>query len=205
MHWREDYYNPLDLAHNEAWVYQTLAHRQGLSIPYFSGVSDEAAWVLVFEFIPGPTIHDVVKSMSKDAVHDFCTLGLNAVRESALSGWTLADIRCHNFILTGSPGSRAVVMIDLYDTKRVISPPTLKRLAKVNARRLFNVFKNCARDDYPGIYDWARQNLPSIVWSYDCVLCPSIVLIPMLHPSPGMEPDIFRVFVRLADPTVAKA
>ncbi|KAJ7509909.1 hypothetical protein B0H11DRAFT_1702755 [Mycena galericulata] len=61
MHWREAYYNPLDLAHNEAWVYHTLAHRQGLSILYFFGVFDivtpsrEAAWALVLEFIPGPT------------------------------------------------------------------------------------------------------------------------------------------------------
>ncbi|KAJ7227636.1 hypothetical protein C8J57DRAFT_1252354 [Mycena rebaudengoi] len=105
--------------------------------------------------------------MSKDAVHDFCTLGLDAVKELALSGWTLADIRCANFILTGSPGSRAVVMIDLYETEQVIPPPTLKRLAKVDARRFFNAFINCVWDDYPGIYDWARQNLPSIVWSCD--------------------------------------
>ncbi|KAJ7939874.1 hypothetical protein B0H13DRAFT_2299919 [Mycena leptocephala] len=156
-----------------AWVYQTLAHRQGLSIPYFFGVFDiitpsrEAAWVLVLEFIPGPTIHDVAKSMSTDAVHDFCTLGLDAVRDSALSGWTLRDIRCADFILTGSPGSRAVVMIDLYDTEHVIPPPTLERLAMVDAKRFFDAFQNCVRDDYPGIHDWARQNLPLIVWNYD--------------------------------------
>ncbi|KAJ7241707.1 hypothetical protein B0H12DRAFT_41010 [Mycena haematopus] len=80
MHWREDYYNPLDLVHNEAWVYRSLAYRQGLSIPYFFGVFDiitpsrEAAWALVLEFIPGPTIHKVVKSMPIDAVHDFVSL-----------------------------------------------------------------------------------------------------------------------------------
>ncbi|KAJ7042898.1 hypothetical protein C8F04DRAFT_56368 [Mycena alexandri] len=98
IHWREAYYNPLDLAHNEAWVYRKLAHRQGLSIPYFFGIFDivtpsgEAAWVLVLEFIQGPTIHNVAKSMSTDTVHDFCTLGLNAVRDLALSGWTLRDM-----------------------------------------------------------------------------------------------------------------
>ncbi|KAJ7769705.1 hypothetical protein DFH07DRAFT_282467 [Mycena maculata] len=143
-HWREAYYDPLDLAHNEAWVYQMLAHRQG---PYFFGLfniitpSQEAAWVLVLEFIPGPTIHDVAKSMSTDVIHDFCTLGLDAVRDLALSGWTLRDIRCSNFILCGSSGSAVVVMVDLYDTVRVIPPPTLERLAMVDAKRFLMRFK----------------------------------------------------------------
>ncbi|KAJ7798232.1 hypothetical protein B0H14DRAFT_2530441 [Mycena olivaceomarginata] len=173
IHWREAYYNPLDLAHNEAWVYQKLARRQGLSIPYFFGIFDittpsgEAAWVLVLEFIAGPTIHDVAKSMSTDTVHDFCTLGLDAVRDLAFSGWTLRDIRCSNFILSGSSGSRAVVMIDLYDTVHVIPPPKLERLAMVDAKRFFDAFQSCVSEEYPGIHDWAKQNLPLIVWDYD--------------------------------------
>ncbi|KAJ7738127.1 hypothetical protein B0H16DRAFT_1325573 [Mycena metata] len=75
--WREAYYDPLDLAHNEAWVYQMLAHRQGLSIPYFFGLFDiitpsgEAAWALVLEFVPGPTVHDIVTFTSTADVHDF--------------------------------------------------------------------------------------------------------------------------------------
>jgi hypothetical protein len=51
LHWRQDYYDPLDLAHNEAWVYQKLAHRQGLSIPYFFGLFD-ASTPLRFSFFP---------------------------------------------------------------------------------------------------------------------------------------------------------
>ncbi|KAJ6631568.1 hypothetical protein B0H10DRAFT_2207201 [Mycena sp. CBHHK59/15] len=143
-HWREAYYDPLDLAHNEAWVYQKLAHRQGLSIPYFFGLFDiitpsrETAWVLVLEFIPGPTIHDVSKSKSTPA----CTLGLDAVRDLALSGWTLRDIRGANFSLTGSPGSRAVVMIDLYAAEHVIPPPSPERLAIVDAKRFFDTFQS---------------------------------------------------------------
>ncbi|KAJ6573459.1 hypothetical protein DFH09DRAFT_1362096 [Mycena vulgaris] len=173
LHWREDYYDPLDLAHNEAWVYQKLAHRQGLSIPYFFGLFDiitpsrEAAWVLVLEFIPGLTIHDVAKSRSTAAIHDFCTLGLDAVRDLALSSWTLPDIRGANFILTGSPGSQAVVMIDLYAAEHVTSPPSPERLAIVDAKQFFDMFQSCVSDDYPGIHDWATQNLPLIVWNYD--------------------------------------
>ncbi|KAJ7216557.1 hypothetical protein GGX14DRAFT_605197 [Mycena pura] len=172
IHWCEAYYDPLDLAHNEAWVYQKLAHRQGLSIPYFFGIFDivtpsgEAAWVLVLEFIQGPTIHGVAKlsKNNKDMVHDFCNLGLDAVRELALSGWTLRDMSCSNFILSSSSGSKAVVMIDLYDAVYVKPPPTLKRLAMVDANRFFYWFQLCVRDEYPGFYDWAMQNLPVVVW-----------------------------------------
>ncbi|KAJ7882919.1 hypothetical protein B0H13DRAFT_1890620 [Mycena leptocephala] len=176
LHRREAYYDPLDLVHNEAW---------GLSILYLSGLFDvsrplrdhwtvqtitlsrEAAWGLILESIPGLTIHDVTKSMSTATVHDFCTLGLDAVRDLALSGWILRDIRGANFILTGSPGSQAVVMIDLYDTEH-IRPPSPERLAIVDTKRFFDTFQSCVSDDYPGIHDWARQHLPLIVWDNDC-------------------------------------
>jgi hypothetical protein len=35
----DPYYDPWDLAHNEAWVYRHLSHYQGLLIPYFFGLS----------------------------------------------------------------------------------------------------------------------------------------------------------------------
>ncbi|KAJ7936934.1 hypothetical protein B0H13DRAFT_2649327 [Mycena leptocephala] len=170
LHWREAYYDPRDLAHNEAWVYQKLVHRQGLSIPYFFGIitpSREAAWALVLEFIPGLTMHDVAKSKSTAAVHEFCILGLEAVRELALSGWTLRDIRGANFIFTGLPGSQAVVIIDLYGAEHVVPPPSPERLAIVDAKRFFDTFQSRVTDDYAGIHDWARQHLPLIVWDYD--------------------------------------
>jgi len=89
------------------------------------------------------------------------------VRDLALSGWTLRDIRGANLILTGSPSSRAVVMIDLYAAEHVIPPPSPERLAIMDAKRFFDTFQSCVSDDYPGIHDWARQNLPLIVWNYD--------------------------------------
>ncbi|KAJ7070175.1 PAP2 superfamily-domain-containing protein [Mycena amicta] len=115
----DEYYDPWDLAHNEAWVYQHLPHYQGLLIPYSSGLSTivtpcrEEAWVLVLEFIPGLTVHDVLDSASISNIRDFCALGSNAVREFVQGGWTLHDIRSPNFILTGAPGTSAAVIIDL--------------------------------------------------------------------------------------------
>ncbi|KAJ7629493.1 hypothetical protein DFH06DRAFT_965347, partial [Mycena polygramma] len=57
-----EYTFPEDLAHGEAWAYNRLQHKQGLCIPYFFGLhtittpSNERAWVLVFEYIPGQTL-----------------------------------------------------------------------------------------------------------------------------------------------------
>ncbi|KAJ7016919.1 hypothetical protein C8F04DRAFT_980432 [Mycena alexandri] len=73
----EEYFEPWDLVHNEAWVYRHLAHYQGLLIPYFFGLSTivtpcgEEAWVLVFEFIPGLTVNGVADSGSISDIRDF--------------------------------------------------------------------------------------------------------------------------------------
>ncbi|KAJ6487916.1 hypothetical protein C8R45DRAFT_1144560 [Mycena sanguinolenta] len=171
-HWRQEYYDPLDLAHNEAWVYRMLADRHGLTIPYFFGIFDiitpsgEAAWVLVLEFIPGPTVHEIAKSSSTAAIHHFCTLGLDAARDLSLSGWFHPDIRCSNFILAGSSGSQAVVIIDLYAAEYVTPPPSLERLAMVDAKRFFAMFAGCVSYDYLGFRDWAKQNLEPVVWDH---------------------------------------
>ncbi|KAJ6572762.1 hypothetical protein DFH09DRAFT_1312543 [Mycena vulgaris] len=112
-------------------------------------------------------IHDIGKSTSRATVHDFCTLGLDAVRDLALSGWTLRDIRGANFNLTESPSSQVVVTIDLHAAGHVIPSPSPERLAIVAAKRFFDMFQSCVSDDYPGIHDWARLNLSLIVWNYD--------------------------------------
>ncbi|KAJ7239951.1 hypothetical protein B0H12DRAFT_72171 [Mycena haematopus] len=102
----DEYYDPWNLAHNEAWVYRHLAHHRGLLIPYFWGLSTivtpcgEEAWVLALEFIPGLTAHDVADSASISDIRDFCVLGVEVVQEFARSGWSLYDIRAPNFILT---------------------------------------------------------------------------------------------------------
>jgi hypothetical protein len=89
----DEYYEPWDLAHNEAWVYRHLPHCQGLLIPYFFGLSTvsdsswflfpgficfwivtpcwEEALVLVLEFIPGLTVNGVADSASISNIRDF--------------------------------------------------------------------------------------------------------------------------------------
>ncbi|KAJ6584498.1 hypothetical protein B0H19DRAFT_1249460 [Mycena capillaripes] len=141
MHWREAYYDPLDLAPTRLGCIES-SRTDRIDTPAL-----EAAWILL-EFIPGPTIHDVAKSMSTDAVHDFCTLGLDAVRDLTLSGWTLGDIRCANFILTGSP-------------EHVIPPPTLECLAVVDAKRFFDAFQNCVGTTTPAFTTGLGKTCPS--------------------------------------------
>ncbi|KAJ7748933.1 hypothetical protein B0H16DRAFT_1725323 [Mycena metata] len=81
------YEDPWYLAHNEAWVYRYLSEKQGLSIPYFFGLhtittpSQETAWVLVLEFIPGLTANELFNSRSIPNIQDFCILGIKAVGE----------------------------------------------------------------------------------------------------------------------------
>ncbi|KAF8216849.1 hypothetical protein K438DRAFT_1953740 [Mycena galopus ATCC 62051] len=169
--WANEYYDPWDVAHNEAWAYQNLVRHQGLLIPYFFGIFEivvpcgELAWVLVLEFVPGLIVNDVDKSTSKAEIHDFCEQGINAVRNFTLSGWSLRDIRGPNFIFSGSLGERTVVIIDLF-LVRSCGALDLERVAEIKAREFFIKFATCVRDVYPGIYDWARKDLPRLVWSF---------------------------------------
>ncbi|KAJ7672769.1 hypothetical protein B0H17DRAFT_1141147 [Mycena rosella] len=129
--------------------------------------SGEAIWSSSLTFIPGLTIHNIAKSKSTAVLHNFCTLCLDAVRDLALSGWTLHNIPGANFILTSSSGSQAAVMIDLYAAEHAIPLPSPQCLEVMDLKQFFDMFQNCISDDYPGIHDWARCNLPLIVWDYD--------------------------------------
>ncbi|KAJ7737785.1 hypothetical protein DFH07DRAFT_985358 [Mycena maculata] len=68
--WHHDYVFSEAYARDEAWVYNLnrLEHKQGLSIPYFFGLhtiitpSNELAWVLVLEYIPGGTLRAYIAS-----------------------------------------------------------------------------------------------------------------------------------------------
>ncbi|KAF7357626.1 hypothetical protein MSAN_01359100 [Mycena sanguinolenta] len=172
-HWFHAYDDPYDLAHNEAWVYQQLARLQGHSIPYFFGVfeittpSDEIAWTLVLEYVPGPTMQTIAK-ISPASVNHFCELGLKAVQGLALSGWALGDIcSATNYIFNSSSEDPVVVMVDLYDTVYIPDlqpPPSFERVACTSAKRFFHTFKSSVRDRCPSFFDWAKQNLPREVW-----------------------------------------
>ncbi|KAJ7070169.1 hypothetical protein C8F01DRAFT_1246305 [Mycena amicta] len=166
---RDPHYDAWNLAHNEAWVYQNLPHYQGVLIPYFFGLSTlvtpcgEEAWVLVLEFICGLTVKDVVQSASISTIHDFCALGVNAVREFVHGGWTLLDIQSSNFILTGGPGAWAVVIIDIFLSEPMESNIDRERMANYQAQDFFFkfVFDVLAVDK--DIYTWAEKNLIGVV------------------------------------------
>ncbi|KAJ6466340.1 hypothetical protein C8R45DRAFT_486273 [Mycena sanguinolenta] len=174
-YWFHAYDDPYDLAHNEAWAYQQLAHLQGQSIPYFFGVfeittpSGENAWALVLEYVPGPTMQTIAK-ISPASVNYSCELGLKAIRDLALSGWTLGNIgSTSNYILNNSAENPVVVMIDLFDTVYIEDlqpPPSFERVAFISAKRFFNAFNLSVRDRCPSFLDWAKQNLPREVWDF---------------------------------------
>jgi hypothetical protein len=42
----------------------------------------------------------------------------------------------------------------------------LERVAEIAAREFFFNFALYVRDVCPGIYNWARKNLPRLVWSF---------------------------------------
>ncbi|KAJ7062375.1 hypothetical protein C8F01DRAFT_1082875 [Mycena amicta] len=164
----DEYYDPWDLAHNEAWVYQHLPHYQGLLIPYFFGLSTEA-WVLVLEFIPGLTVYDILNSASISNIRDFCTLGSNAVREFVQGGWTLHDIRSPNFILTGSPGTSAVVIIDLFlcEPRPTETTADTEYIVDFHLREFFFKFLLDASMVDKGICGWTEKNIPSFLASFN--------------------------------------
>ncbi|KAJ7609360.1 hypothetical protein DFH06DRAFT_1485836 [Mycena polygramma] len=95
--WMGDNHRPEHLARHEAWVYQAFASKQGSLIPYFFGLhtiktpSEEWAWVLVLEFIPGDTLKADAERKSIRLIQEFCTLGIDSVKEMARS---LATRRC---------------------------------------------------------------------------------------------------------------
>ncbi|KAJ6462380.1 hypothetical protein C8R47DRAFT_1225528 [Mycena vitilis] len=162
--WEEQYYKPWDLAHNETWVYQHLAHRQGLSIPYFFGLFEintpcgENAWVLVLEFIPGRTVDQVAESGAIEDLKQFLVLGVNSVRDLRLDGWSLVDVRGPNFLLTGEPGAWNVVMIELFDARYRNERKSIEAASEDQMYGFFWLFIECIRGYNCHILPWAREH-----------------------------------------------
>ncbi|KAJ7194611.1 hypothetical protein GGX14DRAFT_377846 [Mycena pura] len=77
--WVGNYTFPEYTARLEAMVYDRLANKQGLSIPYFFGIhtiltpSNEIAWALVLEYIPGQTLQTYADSTNK-TIQESCEL-----------------------------------------------------------------------------------------------------------------------------------
>ncbi|KAJ7279071.1 hypothetical protein C8J57DRAFT_153367 [Mycena rebaudengoi] len=166
--WWANYTNPQDLAGHEAWAYEALQEKKGLCVPYFFGLhtiitpSGESAWVLVLEYIPGVTL-DTVQPISD--IQNASISGLDTIREITWAGFMLEDIRAPNFILTGPLDARAVVAIDFSHLQRISTGIDPAKVSASDEMEFFSKFAICARVYYPGIYQWAKEQLPRHVWA----------------------------------------
>ncbi|KAJ6462374.1 hypothetical protein C8R47DRAFT_1202209 [Mycena vitilis] len=167
--WLGDHHRPEHLARHEAWVYQAFASKQGSLIPYFFGLhsietpSNEWAWVLVLEFIPGDTLEAAAERKSFPLIQEFCTLGIESVKEMARCCWQLADLQNPaNFILTGTAETRRVVLIDLFGGSPW-TDPNVEVLAMRDIRRFYETLCDavCRWHPYSEMDNWVIQSLES--------------------------------------------
>ncbi|KAJ6541510.1 hypothetical protein B0H19DRAFT_1239343 [Mycena capillaripes] len=85
--WPGNYTFPEYMASREAWVYEQLKHKQGRFIPYFFGMhtiitpSDESAWALVLEHIPGDTLQlfTTLPTKTIPRTRELITLSINTL------------------------------------------------------------------------------------------------------------------------------
>ncbi|KAJ7500279.1 hypothetical protein B0H11DRAFT_2380359 [Mycena galericulata] len=164
--WDRNYEFPENLAHEEAWVYDRLATKQGLYIPYFFGLqtiitpSGEAAWVLVLEYIHGEDFIAYIRSPTRSFSDtcDLLRLSIDTLTEFMADGWCHNDANPRNIIVTGSPGARSVVFIDLYFTCR-FSPEDLTVERRRRRRKLYCAIHEALKDQTGEIQRWAVQNI----------------------------------------------
>ncbi|KAJ7767275.1 hypothetical protein B0H16DRAFT_1686861 [Mycena metata] len=147
--WMRRYASPKDVACGEAWAYDAMRAQQGVTIPYFFGVqttvtpSQEPAWVLVLEYIPGLTFTELVKSGSIDDLKDFCRLGLDTMKAIVLAGMILPDLSASNFILTGKPSQRSVIVLDFSHMHPFAPDRDLGQAVLDEQCNFFGMFEDC--------------------------------------------------------------
>ncbi|KAJ7640466.1 hypothetical protein DFH06DRAFT_628064 [Mycena polygramma] len=160
-----EYTFPKDFAHGEAWAYNRLEHKQGLGIPYFYRLhtittpSGERAWVLVFEYIPGQTLSAYSQSPTRSLADscDLIKLSLGALTEFMADGWCHSDPAPRNILVTGSPGARRVVLIDLYAAVHCIAADA-ETLRPERRRNMFQGIYDALGDPTGDIKQWVTQN-----------------------------------------------
>ncbi|KAJ7484082.1 hypothetical protein B0H11DRAFT_1196807 [Mycena galericulata] len=164
--WQGNYLFPEDLAREEAWVYDRLVHKQGLSIPYFFGLhtivtpSKEAAWVLVLEHILGESLLAFSQSSTR-CLSDTCDvlkLSIDTLSDFMADGWCHNDIAPRNIVVTGSPGARSVVFVDLFFTCRFDAEEAAVQCRGFK-RMLFIDIYECLGDRGGEIQRWAIENM----------------------------------------------
>ncbi|KAJ7629503.1 hypothetical protein DFH06DRAFT_1102556 [Mycena polygramma] len=146
-----DYIFPSDLARGEAWAYDRLEHMQGLGIPYFFGLhtittpSGERAWVLVLEYVPGETLsaYSGIPARPLSDSCDLIRLTMAAMTEFMADGWFHNGLMPQTILVTGSPGCRSVVFIDLHGATHGLIAEDLEPLRLNRRRRLYNSICEC--------------------------------------------------------------
>ncbi|KAJ6580699.1 hypothetical protein B0H19DRAFT_1251000 [Mycena capillaripes] len=164
--WSE-YREPEDLVRRETWSYEHLASKQGLLVPYFFGLdtittpSGECAWVLVLEHIPGITLAALMDSPAKSFL-DMCDaiqLSIDSTSAFTSDGWVHMDLEPRNILVTGSPGARGIVFIDLTFTCRL--PSSNVDRDSNHRHRLYHHIVNYLDFD-SNFIQWACANIPNI-------------------------------------------
>ncbi|KAJ6558116.1 hypothetical protein B0H19DRAFT_1070677 [Mycena capillaripes] len=164
--WQHDYEFLENLANGEAFAYDRLEQKQGLCIPYFFGLhniitpSNEVAWVLVFEYIPGESWLEYADSRRR-TITDTCDvlkLTIDTLTELMADGWCLGDPLPHNIIITGSPGARSVDFIDLHPVFRFFGNQ-LDKQRLYYKRSLYLDLCELLGDYTEEVQHWAVQNM----------------------------------------------
>ncbi|KAJ6616318.1 hypothetical protein B0H10DRAFT_2219536 [Mycena sp. CBHHK59/15] len=167
------YQNPANLAHREAWVYENLTQRQGLSIPYFFGLhtivtpSMEQAWVLIFEYINGQTLaeYQTAPGHSFEDTCDILKIALTAISDLVSCRFMHGDTGGTNFLICGLPGARSVVFIDFFSAL-LVDPQEVERVRDVATWEFNGTFIGHVEIDYRvAVFNWVKANLPARVWS----------------------------------------
>ncbi|KAJ7604622.1 hypothetical protein FB45DRAFT_566645 [Roridomyces roridus] len=161
-----DYQFAEHLAEEEAWAYDHLAHKQGLLIPYFLGMriivapSGECAWVLVLEYISGPTLRSYIQSPARTLANtcNVIKLSIETLTEFMADGWCNFDAVPRNVIVTGTPEARSTVLLNLTHTCRLRPEEDFQRC--VVRRELYNEIYY-ALEDHAGELERFMQNIGS--------------------------------------------
>jgi hypothetical protein len=85
-------------------------------------------------------------------------LSLDAHRAFLSDGWSHADLAPRNFLVSGAPGARAVILFDLY-CAHLLEPEVVDLCTRFQQRSLY-LDRHDALEDHTGpIQLWAEENL----------------------------------------------
>jgi RIO-like serine/threonine protein kinase len=138
--------------------------------------SDEPAWALVLEHIPGQTVREYSESPNQ-TIKESCELvsilssrkafgnpsmqlklSIDTLRDFMSDGWCHLDLTPQNIIVTGAPEKQSVVFIDLFSAVRYPSHRRAQGQLR-RARWLYVEICRSLEDHRDEIQHWAAENL----------------------------------------------